>query len=108
MSNQDLADMGRSIISLVDENETLKKRVQLLQLRLVLLFFGARFFSSPEMLKNARAAASKGYVYTDMILGTDGSVFVGHRDDVKQATSLEHFEALCLELAAPAEKEGAA
>lgn len=107
MSNESLAAQLRAYAAVFDENETLKSRNIFLQLRLVLLFFGARSFSSPAMRDNALVAVSKGYVYTDMILGADGGIFVGRTDEVKQATSLAQFEALCLELAATAEKEGA-
>lgn len=100
MSNQTLAAQLRAYAGMFDEAADVKNENINLKLRLVLLFFGARYFSTPDMLICARNALSKGYVYIDMILGADGGIFVGRTDEVKQATSLAQFEALCLELAA--------
>lgn len=112
MSN--LRAFVKEIEQLVAENTELRRRVNALMEMAVLHHFGAPHFSFPAMPAVLSVIADDrvtlGYIaggdkQTQCYVRISGPANSMHKSKI--ATSLEHFEALCLELAATAEKEGA-
>lgn len=105
MSNQQLADLGQTIVRVTTELEQEKSNSILLQMRFVLLFYGVGCFSSTRARDAARTVASMGGINTDFALAPNGVIYVGFDESAPRAVDLQKFEAICLELAAQAGKE---